>query len=142
MAKQDKQDNKTTIRPNTEKYQAGRSSSGAKTQHNGDPVATALDGATVDEAVKLVSEALGGTQKEWKDKYAHLNVGQQRMNLGNRLRGVMNKMNKENEGSGDNYIAELASGVREAVEKRREKAVAEKEKAAATKAKEKEKAAA
>lgn len=141
MAKTKKDEDKTTIRPNTENYTAGRSSSGAKTQHNGDAVATALDGATVDEAVKLVAEACGGTQSEWREKYAHLNVGQQRMNLGNRLRGVMNKMNKEKEGSGDKYIADLASGVREAVEKRRAKAEAEKAKAAAKKGKANKKAA-
>ncbi len=76
-------ENKTTIRPDTSKYQAGRSSTGSKTMNNGDEVAQALDGLTLDE-VKEVAEAMG---VENVDKYDHLNIGQRRMSLGNRIRG-------------------------------------------------------
>ena len=132
------------IKPDTSKYVTARTAGGGKAQNCGDAVATALAGASVDEILKIVAEACGGTQKEWREKYAHLNVGQQRMNLGNRLRGVVNKMNKETEGSGDKYITEICSGLREAVDKRLEKAEQErkeKAEAAAKKAKEKSKAA-
>lgn len=137
------EDTKVTIRPNLETYTKGRAASGAMSHNNGDAVAQALVGANLDEVVKLGSEVLEVTQKELREKYAHLNVGQQRMNIGNRIRGAVNKMNKEKEGSGDSYITTTASGMREGIDKRLAKLEAEKakaaEKAAAEKAK-KEKA--
>lgn len=128
------EETKVVVRPNTENYATGRAASGAKTQHNGDPVATALNGATLEEVFGLAAEAIESTPTELAEKYGHLNPGMQRMNLGNRIRGVVNKMNKEKEGSGDKWVADLASGVQEAVAKR------EQERAAAAKAKEEERA--
>ena len=128
------EDTKTVVRPNTEAYVSARSASGAKTQHNGDPVAVALQGATLEECYGLAAESMDSSDKELKEKYGHLNDGMQRMNLGNRIRGVVNKLNKEKDGSGDKYITQLSSGVRQAVKGR------EKEAAAAAKAKEAEKA--
>lgn len=130
---------KTVVRPNTENYQTARSASGSKSQHNGDPVAQALEGATLDETYGLAAEALETDVKALTEKYGHLNDGMQRMNLGNRLRGVVGKMNKAEDGSGDKYIVGISSGVREAVEKRAaeaEKAKAEKAAAAEAKGKE------
>lgn len=126
---------KTTIRPDTSEYESARTAKGGKSMHNGDPVATALQGATLDEVYELVSEALDVGEKELRERYVHLNPGQQRMNLGNRLRGVMNKMDKEKDGSGSKYVTQLSSGVRAAVKGR------EKERDTEAKAKEKEKAA-
>lgn len=77
------QANKTVIRPDTSNYKTGRAASGAKTMNNGDPVAVALEGLNLDE-VKEVAEAMG---IEDVNKYDHLNVGQRRMALGNRIRG-------------------------------------------------------
>ena len=113
---------KTVVKPNTENYTSSKSASGKKTQHNNDVVAQALDGATLDEIIKPAAEALECTQKELRTKYEHLNPGMQRMNIGNRLRGVAGKMNKAEDGSGDKYISELFTAVRAAVEKRRAKA--------------------
>lgn len=113
-----KDDGKTVIRPDTENYTKAKAASGASSMHNGDPVALALAGATLEEAFKLAAEVCDVTQKEMREKYAHLNQGQQRMNAGNRIRGVVNKLNKAEAGSGDKFITELASGIREGIDKR------------------------
>ena len=52
-------------------------------------------------------------------------------------RGRLNKLNKEKEGSGDTYITGMASDLRVKVDKRTEKAAADKVKADAKAAKEK-----
>ena len=121
---------KTVVRPNTDNYTSARSSSGSKSQHNGDAVAQALQGATVDEVVKLGAEILECTQKDLRERYEGKNDGMVRMNIGNRIRGVINKMNKAEEGTGDSYISEVSSGLRDSVEKREAKAEAEKAKKA------------
>jgi hypothetical protein len=60
-------------------------------------VATTIDGMTVAEvediAAAIVPDFVAG-------KYAHLNVGMQRMNTGNRIRAVAAKLEKEVDGSG------------------------------------------
>ena len=71
------------IRPNTEKYISTRTAAGTKSMSNGDPVAKALEGLNNDE-VKEIAEQMG---VEDVNKYDHLNPGQVRMNLGNRIRG-------------------------------------------------------
>ncbi len=114
---------KTVIRPNLEEYVTARAASGAKSQHNGDPVASALEGATLEEVTGLAVEIVGDA--DLATKYNHLNLGQQRMNLGNRIRGVVNKMNKEKEGSGDKYITQMASSIRQEVKGREKEAQAE-----------------
>ena len=62
-----------------------------KAGHNGDPIAVALKEFTCDDKGKVVpanmdevAEANGLTEK--LTNWAHLNVGMQRMNLGNALR--------------------------------------------------------
>jgi len=52
----------------------------------GDQVAEALRGKTLDDAYKIAAKWLGARIDELKSKYGHLNPGQQRMNLGNRMR--------------------------------------------------------
>lgn len=125
---------KTVIRPNTETYVEGRSASGAKTQHSGDDVAKILNGATVEEAANLAGLVLDEKPADLLAKYAHLNVGQQRMNLGNRIRGAVNRLNKEEAGKGTKALVEYARPVVEAVKAR----VADAEKAAKAAAAEKE----
>lgn len=124
-------DGKVRIRPNVEKYTSAKSASGAKSQHNGDPVATALAGATVAECTKILAELSDVSQKSITEKYAHLNVGQQRMNIGNRIRGAVNKLNKAEEGTGDKNLAAIAEPIGVAVAARIEKEAKAKADAAA-----------
>jgi hypothetical protein len=106
---------KAIIRPHTAAYVAGRSGTGKKTLINGDPVSLALVGATPRQAaimlVSLSRQLIPGstlTVDEVVSKYAHLNVGLQRMSIGNRIRGVVAKMNKDAEGTGDEALEEQA----------------------------------
>lgn len=82
---------KTTITPNTENYRPSRSSTGAKSVDNGDVVALACEGLTISE-MYLLAEAVIGT----KFDYSKLNIGMQRMNLGNRIRGKIGQIDKAN----------------------------------------------
>lgn len=84
---------KTSISPDLSKYQTSRSASGAKTMHSGDEVARLLEGMTLEEVKDIAVNLIGDPGLE--TKYSHLNAGQQRMNLGNRIRGFVNKVNKE-----------------------------------------------
>lgn len=68
---------KTTIRPNVENMVKTAKGS----YHKDDLIGHALNGLTLDQ-VKVVATELGLDA----NKYGHLNVGQQRMNLGNGLR--------------------------------------------------------
>jgi hypothetical protein len=43
--------------------------------------------ATLDETYKIVAKSLDASKKWLREVYTHLNPGQQRMVLGNRLRG-------------------------------------------------------
>jgi len=70
---------------NTEVKTAG----GHPSVTNGDAVAQRLMGLSLDDVYKDAAEVLGETQKSLKEKYAHLNPGMQRMNLGNRMRAVL-----------------------------------------------------
>jgi hypothetical protein len=71
----------------TERKTAG----GNPSVDSGDKIAIRLRGKTLDEVYKEAAEALGETQKELKAKYAHLNIGMQRMSLGNRIRAAGKK---------------------------------------------------
>lgn len=145
------EETKTKISAKTEGYTKTKAASGSVSLHNGDAVAVALVGLTLAEVVQVASEALDTPQKDLEAKYQHLNPGQQRMNLGNRIRGVVNKMNKAAEAedfdgvTGDEYIATIAEPHREAVAKReaevaeaKAKAEAERKAKAEAKAAEKE----
>jgi hypothetical protein len=60
--------------------------------HNGDEVARMLEGTTLAEVYAKASHLLCISESELLVKYGHLNPGQQRMNLGNRLRGYYRKL--------------------------------------------------
>lgn len=103
----------------TEKYVSAKTANGGASKHNGDAVATALAGRTIDQVYGMASEMLDTAEEDLRAKYAHLNVGQQRMNLGNRIRGAVNRMTKkaeteegQKEGllTGESYIEQLAEG--------------------------------
>jgi hypothetical protein len=85
------------IKPDLEKYVNGVSGSGKKTKNCGDEIAAALDGFTVEEIRAVASKMTDVTQKDLEAKYEHLNVGMQIMNLRNRIRGAVNKLDKAHE---------------------------------------------
>jgi hypothetical protein len=64
---------------------------GNKSLDNGDSVALLLRGADLETVYQIGARELGVTVTELKTKYAHLNPGQQRMNVGNRVRGAIKK---------------------------------------------------
>jgi hypothetical protein len=55
---------------------------------NNDKVAQRLRGQTLDTVYELCAKACEVTVKELKAKYGHLNLGMQRMNLGNKIRAA------------------------------------------------------
>jgi len=80
-----------TVRPNTEKYAKGRTKEGFRFIDNGDDVAEKLRGLHIQEVYGLVARTLGINHKDLIKKYEHLNVGMQRMALGNLMRGHLKK---------------------------------------------------
>jgi hypothetical protein len=73
------------------RYMATTSSTGNKSLHNGDPVAVLLAGRSVEETYSIVEGKLGLATGTLAAKYAHLNLGQKRMNAGNMLRGAVKR---------------------------------------------------
>ena len=76
------------IRPNLESYQTAKSASGASTKICGDEVSKALLGATLGEAYKFVAGVVDVSETDLRTKYEGRNPGQQRMFLGNLIRGA------------------------------------------------------
>lgn len=56
---------------------------------NGDKVAVLLRGRTLDEVYALTAKKTETPEKDLRAKYKHLNIGMQRMNLGNKLRAAL-----------------------------------------------------
>ena len=54
----------------------------------GDATAKQLQGLEIDEVYSKAAKALDIPVKDLKKRYGHLNVGMQRMNLGNRMRAA------------------------------------------------------
>lgn len=86
---------KDVLKAHKENYTKTKGEDGKQHFDNGDEVAEALRGADLDSVYSHVAKELGVTAKSLKEKYGHLNPGQQRMNLGNRLRGHMRKAAEE-----------------------------------------------
>ena len=61
---------------------------GRRTIDCADDVAAKLRGLPIDEVYELAAQELGMDVVVLKANYGHLNVGMQRMNLGNRIRGA------------------------------------------------------
>jgi hypothetical protein len=71
-----------------------KTAGGNTSVHNGDDVAKKLVGKPLDEVYEIAAKVLvkadpDVTVGKLKKQYAHLNFGMQRMNLGNRMRGVI-----------------------------------------------------
>lgn len=121
---------KTVIRPNMANYVPDKSGSGKRTHRTDDFVARSLAGKSVDE-VKERASKLGIDVEKW----SHLNPGQQRMLIGNRLRTLMkareNPLTEEDITAvfGEpvpEYDAEAAAAAKQAAAEERERKKAEK----------------
>ncbi len=87
-------DKEPTVKINREKYVVSRTASGAKSLSNGDEVAKLLEGMPIDALHDIADKAF--KDNDFRTRYAKLNKGMQRMNLGNRLRGWATKRDAEN----------------------------------------------
>lgn len=109
----DLREKQAKITPNMNNYVVGKgtTASGRATIDRDDVVARKLRGMDLEEIYRYVADVLfelnittvgAGKNKtecgygDLKDRYHHLNVGMQRMNLGNLLRGAMKRLNMEN----------------------------------------------
>jgi hypothetical protein len=141
---------KTVIQPDTSGYSKARSASGSMSQHNGDIVANSLRGMSVSQVASVAAGLIpDATLEQLLAKYEHLNIGQQRMALGNRIRGAIARINRTNnalvaktvEGEkppavvcGEDRLVTLSKPIRKEVEDSEAKTDAEaKKKAEATK---------
>lgn len=61
---------------------------GRRTIDCADDIATALRGQDIDSVYAQAATALDTTVEALQEQYGHLNIGMQRMNLGNRIRGA------------------------------------------------------
>jgi outer membrane biosynthesis protein TonB len=65
------------------KYTKVKAAGGGVSYNNGDATAKKLEGKTLDDVYKIVAKDTKQDEKELRAKYKHLNVGMQRMALGN-----------------------------------------------------------
>lgn len=70
------------------KYVKATTASGNTSLNCGDDLAKKLEGKDLDDVYKLASKLLEVPVSQLKARYGKLNVGMQRMNLGNRMRAV------------------------------------------------------
>lgn len=107
------------IKVDPSRYQKAKSASGNVSRNNGDAVATALAGQPLENVYGIASEMCDTAKEDLEQKYAHLNPGQQRMNLGNKIRGAVNRMDKKAESEegkkegaipGGDYLLQIAEG--------------------------------
>ena len=76
------------------KYTVGTSASGKSTLNCGDKLAALMAGMPADQVCRIADAAFGLTFGHHAAKYAHLNTGMQRMNAGNRVRGLIARRGK------------------------------------------------
>lgn len=76
---------------NTANYQTCTAHSGRKSKDNGDKTAELLRGKSLEECYAIASEILEISVEVLVERYSHLNNGQQRMCLGNKMRGVVSR---------------------------------------------------
>ena len=75
---------------NLDKYYVSdiKTPTGRRTIDCADEVAQALRGADIDAVYAQAAETLEIAEADLRSQYGHLNIGMQRMNLGNRIRGA------------------------------------------------------
>lgn len=66
-----------------------KTAGGNPSVNNGDEVATKLIGKDLDQVYAMAAKTLKVDESELRGQYQHLNVGMQRMNLGNRMRKAL-----------------------------------------------------
>ena len=76
--------------PTYNKDSENKTAGGHVSIDNNDALAKKLRGADLDAVYKQAAKVLEETEKDLRAKYKHLNAGMQRMNLGNRMRAVLN----------------------------------------------------
>ena len=106
MTEDTKTESEQLIKIKRENYVTARTSSGGKSLHNDDTVARGLAGLNIDELYAIAGKFLAFPLKvskatiegvdELETAYGNLNVGMQRMNLGNRIRARVTKIDTEN----------------------------------------------
>jgi len=72
-------------------YEPSLSASGRKSLNSGDEIAHLLSGLEPRAVIAAAERLLGLKINELWAKYANLNLGQQRMNAGNRIRGAVKR---------------------------------------------------
>lgn len=70
------------------RYETVIAASGNTSLDCGDPLAAALRGKSLDDVYKAAAKELREPEADLRKRYAHLNPGMQRMNLGNRMRAA------------------------------------------------------
>lgn len=113
-----------------DKYHKTRAASGSVSLNNGDEVATALEGLTLEEIFEVASKLI--PDNDFTTRYKKLNPGMQRMNVGNRLRGWVRK-DEKNLAAFNKAIKPFAKAAEDRI-KAAEKAKADAAKARAEKA--------
>lgn len=68
-----------------------RTPAGRRTLDCADDISVQLRGLSITEVYDEASKVLGESVEGLKSQYEHLNIGMQRMNLGNRIRGAVAK---------------------------------------------------
>lgn len=120
-----------SIHINKDKYVATKTSKGTKSLSNGDDIALALEGLTIEQVHKAGKTLLG---MDTAEKYANLNEGMQRMNVGNRIRSAIHST-KEGTLSVAN-LAKVTGPMQKSNAAEHKRAAAEKAREAKAKAKE------
>jgi len=122
-----------SVNVDKDKYVTTKTSKGTKSLSNGDDVALALEGLTI-EQVHTVAQRL--LKMDTAEKYGHLNEGMQRMNVGNRIRGAIASKKEGTPSVAD--LAKVTGPMQKKNADEREKAAKAKAKEVEAKAKEKE----
>lgn len=83
------------LKPDLSRYEVGlaKTVSGRRTVDINDNVAASMRGASIQEAYEIASKILNQPVPDLLGEYKHLNLGMQRMNLGNRCRAAL--LNRE-----------------------------------------------
>lgn len=116
------------IRPDLSNYQTAKSASGSSTKICGDEISVALVGATLDETYGFVAGVIEVPEAELRAKYAERNPGQQRMFLGNLIRGAYAGKDKERAARVKSQFDKNVGEFRKGVDERLSTVVAEAEK--------------
>ncbi len=86
------------VKADLNKYEVSaevRTACGRRAVDSGDEIAAELRGMAIEDVYHEAADRLGTTVADLQEKYGHLNIGMQRMNLGNRIRGAIRRRNQK-----------------------------------------------